>query len=83
MQYTCIKKAVEAIESRSNVRNLGCFFDFEMKMIIHAHHILKCGYYKLRKINILRRCLTKKPSTTLVLSLIFHSCPGPDNVNWR
>ena len=71
MQYSSITVAGDVIESRSNVRNLGCFFDNEMKMHIHVHYILKCGYYQLRQLYILRGCLTPKTANTLVVSLIF------------
>ena len=53
MQYSSITVAGEAIEGKESVRNLGCFFDNDMKMNIHVQHILKCGYFQLRQLSVL------------------------------
>ena len=71
MQYSSIRVAGDVIECKSSVRNLGSFFDNEMKMHTHVHYILKCGYYQLRQLNVIRRCLTSKTATTLIVSIIF------------
>ena len=71
MQYSSITVDGEVIEGKGIVRNLGAFFDNEMKMHGHVQHILKCGNYQLRQLGVLRKCLTTKTATTLVVSLFF------------
>ena len=71
MIYTSITVSREEIGSKNSVRNLGCLFDAEMKMHAHIHNILKVGYYQLRQLKVLRRCLTSKTANTLVVSLVF------------
>ena len=71
MQYSSITVYGEVIEGKGIVRNLGAFFDNEMKMHGHVQHILKCGNYQLRQLGVLRKCLTTKTATTLVVSLFF------------
>ena len=71
MSFAEINISGENIQNKEHVRNLGCIFDNELKMKNHVHHILKSGYYQLRQLRVIRKCLTKDSAKTLVVSLIF------------
>ena len=63
------------ISTKSTVRNLGCcfFFNLKIKMIKRVQYILKCGYHQLRQLSVIRKCLTSKPTSMLVVSTIYRN----------
>ena len=71
MSYSRITISGEDIECSKGIRNLGCYFDCDMKMGAHVNHIVQVGYYRLRQLFILRKSLTQKSLKTLIVSLIF------------
>ena len=70
MQHSAISIGGELIETKPCVRNLGAYFDSELKMETHVNNILKVGYFHLRQIRIIRKYLTDFATKCLVYATI-------------
>ena len=69
-QHSAISIEVELIEAKPCVRNLGAYFDSELKMETHVNIILKVGYFHLRQIRTIRKYLTDFATKCLVQTTI-------------
>ncbi len=58
------------IESSPNCTNLGAGFDSDMSMRHHVNMLCKSGYYHLRNIARIRKCLSYDALQTIIHSLI-------------
>ena len=58
------------IKAKPSVRNLGAHFDIELKMIAHINHVLKMGYFHIRRISVIRKYLSQHATKTLVHATI-------------
>ena len=70
MQQNAISIGGELIEAKPCVRNLGAYFDSELKMETHVNNILKVGYFHLRQIRTIRKYLTDFATKCLVHATI-------------
>ena len=66
MQYNSICVGGEGIRAKPYVRNLGVYFDSELKMTVHVSHVVKVGYFHLRQIRVIRKYLTVHATKTLI-----------------
>ena len=54
----------------SSVRDLGVIYDQHLRMSQHVHLVCRTGYYHMRNIGRIRRCLTLDATKTLVHALV-------------
>ena len=67
---TVIKIGYCDITPSPTARNIGVIFDTEMSMVSHVKHACCTTYYHLRNTTLIRSCLTQKPASRLVYSLV-------------
>ncbi len=60
----------DSIPVSSCAKNLGSIFDSDMTMQPHINHVCKTGYYHLRNISRIRKCLSKESCITLFHAFI-------------
>ena len=70
MSYTSIEVCGETIESSPCIRNLGVYFDPEMKMCAHVEQIERKCYRNIRELRSIRKYLTTETTKTLVQALV-------------
>ena len=66
MQYDTICIGGESIQGKPCVRNLGAYFDNELKMDTHVNNILKQGYFHIHQIRTIRKYLNEFATKTLI-----------------
>ena len=66
VQQNSINVGGDTIGAKRHVRNLGAMFDTELKMNEHVSQVLKSGYFQLRQLRVIRKCLTPMSLKILV-----------------
>ncbi len=70
LNFESISVGEDTIFISETARNLGVTFDSGMTMQSHINSVTKSGYYHLRNISRIRKCLTKEACVTLVHAFI-------------
>ncbi len=70
LHYDSITVGSDIIEKSDTSKNLGVTFDEAMNLKSHINSVCKSGYYHLRNISRIRKCLTHDSCVTLVHAFI-------------
>ncbi len=70
LQFDSIVVGNDKIPVSDKSNNLGVIFDAGMTMKPHINNVCKSGYYHLRNISRIRKCLTKDSCVTLVHAFV-------------
>ena len=58
------------VEASTSVRNLGAYIDSNMSMTTHINNLVQTCFYNLRKMKHIRRFITTKTASLLVISFV-------------
>ena len=70
MSYDSISVDGEKIVAKPFVRNLGAWFDEDLRMRKHVSEVVRIGYYHIRQLWRIRDYLTENAAKTIVHSLV-------------
>ena len=70
MTFDSINVCGDTIKSSQSIRNLGAYFDKEMKMSTHVEQVERKCYRNIRELRSIRKYLTSEATKTLVQALV-------------